>query len=140
MVTSQLFSSIPKSDPLNFGIGKDFKPIKVKDFLQLNKEQISHLAAVKVSSVRFDDTTPTAVREQLEAISVTCNMVAEAFDGDVEKTALWFRTKNPMLGDVSPRDMIRLRRFDRLRKFIVGAMADRVATTRRKVDPIETTA
>lgn len=51
-----------------------------------------------------------------------------AFGGDAEKTALWFRTKNPMLGDVSPRDMIRLRRFDRLRRFINGAMADRAPT------------
>ena len=32
-----------------------------------------------------------------------------------------------MLGDVSPRDMIRLGRYERLRKFIINAMIDRMA-------------
>lgn len=53
------------------------------------------------------------------------DLVAQTFDGDAEKTALWFRTKNPMLGDIAPRDMIRLGRFDRLRRFIIGAIAER---------------
>jgi hypothetical protein len=34
---------------------------------------------------------------------------------------LWFKTRNPLLGDISPRDMIRLGRFERLRKFIINA-------------------
>jgi hypothetical protein len=125
MPTAPLYSNIPKGDPLGFGIGGQFRPEKVRDFLQLKKDEVSRLADVSVKSVRFDAAIPTAVRERFEEIAVTCNMVAEAFDGDVGKTALWFRTRNPMLGDISPRDMIRLRRFDRLRRFIIGAMADR---------------
>ena len=58
-------------------------------------------------------------------------MVAKVFDGDVEKTAVWFRARNPMLGDVSPRDMIRLGRFERLRKFIITAMSANEAQVRR---------
>jgi len=50
-----------------------------------------------------------------------CNLVAEFFDGDPVKTALWFRTPNPMLGDMSPRDMIRYGRYKRLQKFILEA-------------------
>lgn len=87
---------------------------------------MSRLADVSVKSVRYDGSAPAAVLERLEEIAVACNMVAEAFGGDAVKTALWFRTKNPMLGDVSPRDMICLRRFDRLRRYIIGAMAERV--------------
>ena len=32
-----------------------------------------------------------------------------------------------MLGDVSPRDMIRLGRYERLRKFIINALLERLA-------------
>jgi len=126
MNTVSLFQNLPQGDPLGFGLfsGGTFRPEKVRDFLDLSKEEVSRVANVSVKSVRFDDAIPAAVRERFEEIAVTCNLVAEVFDGDKEKTALWFRTKNPMLGDVSPRDMIRLRRFDRLRRFIIGALAD----------------
>lgn len=139
MPTAPLYSNLPHGDPLGFGIGGQFHPEKVRDFLQLKKEEVSRLADVSVKSVRFDAAIPTAVLERFEEIAVTCNMVAEAFDGDVDKTALWFRTRNPMLGDISPRDMIRLRRFDRLRRFIVGAMADRAPVARKTLDPAKTT-
>ncbi len=125
MSIAPLFSNLPEGDPLGFGLGTRFHPEKVKEFLNLKKEDVSRLANVSVNSVRYDGSAPAAVLERFEEIAVACNMVAEAFGGDAAKTALWFRTKNPMLGDVSPRDMIRLRRFDRLRKFIIGAMAER---------------
>ena len=139
MSTAPLYSNLPKGDPLGFGIGGQFHPEKVRDFLQLKKEEVSRLADVSVKSVRFDAAIPTAVLERFEEIAVTCNMVAEAFDGDVEKTALWFRTRNPMLGDISPRDMIRLRRFDRLRRFIIGAVADRAPVAHKTPDPAQMT-
>jgi hypothetical protein len=65
------------------------------------------------------------VRERLEEIAITVNMVAKFFDGDVDKTVTWFKARNPLLGDVSPRDMIRLGRFERLRKFIINAILDK---------------
>lgn len=66
-------------------------------------------------------------------VTGSCNMVAEVFDEDIEKTALWFKTRNPLLGDVSPRDMIRLRRFDRLRRFVLRAIADMAAARKQPV-------
>lgn len=63
--------------------------------------------------------------DRVDEIVATFDLVVQTFDGDAEKTALWFRTKNPMLGDIAPRDMIRLGRFDRLRRFIIGAIAER---------------
>ena len=125
MGTESIFQNLPKGDPLGFGLGSsEFRPEKVRDFLELTKGDVSRVANVSIKSVRFDDAIPTAVLERLEEIAVTCSLVAEVFNGDRGKAALWFRTKNPMLGDVSPRDMIRLRRFDRLRRFIKGAIAD----------------
>jgi hypothetical protein len=37
---------------------------------------------------------------------------------------LWFQTKNPLLGNISPRDMIRYGRYEKLRRFIMNALED----------------
>jgi len=78
-----------------------------------------------VKSVRYDDNIPERVRERLEEIANTINLVAQAFDGDPDKTVSWFKARNPLLGDVSPRDMIRLGRYERLRRFIINATSER---------------
>ena len=123
---SGLFGSLP-DDVLNFGYGSEFNAQKVPQFLGLKKEDVSRIAAVSVKSVRYDDAMPALVRERLEEIANTANWVAQAFNGDVNKTAAWFRACNPLLGDVFPRDMIRLGRYERLRKFIINAMNERLA-------------
>ena len=119
-----LFDSVP-DDLLAFGRGASFAPKKVSEILGLKKEDVSRLAAVSTASVRYDDAIPEQVRDRLEEIASTMNMVAQAFDGDVDKTVAWFKASNPMLGDVSPRDMIRLGKYIRLRKFIINAMMER---------------
>ena len=43
-----------------------------------------------------------------------CEQVVGFFEGDVNRAALWFRLPNPLLGDVSPRDMIRYGRYAKL--------------------------
>jgi len=123
MTTSSLFATVP-DDALRFGIGEQFDPKRVAEWMDLDKTTVSRLASVSKSSVRYDQNIPRAVRERLEDIASIANMVAVVFDGDAAKTALWFRTVNPMLGDISPRDMVRLGRYDRLRKFIVSAISD----------------
>jgi len=57
-------------------------------------------------------------------IEQLCEQVVGFFEGDVAKTALWFRLPNPLLGDVSPRDMIRCGRYARLQQFVTDALAD----------------
>ena len=118
-----LFDSVP-DDYLQFGRGADFNAKAVQGFLSLKKEDISRLSSVSPKSVRFDEAMPEPVRERLEEIAQTINLVARAFDGDTAKTVAWFKARNPLLGDVSPRDMIRLGRYERLRKFIVNAMLE----------------
>ncbi len=119
-----LFGTVPP-DALHFGHGTSFQPRLVQQMLNLNKEDVSRIADVSVKSVRYDDAIPEQVRERFEEIASVMNMVAVVFDGDVDKTVTWFKVRNPMLGDVSPRDMIRLGRYERLRKFIVQAMIQR---------------
>jgi hypothetical protein len=121
----RLFEAVP-NDFMKFGQGMAFDPRKVPQVLGLRSDDVSRLAAIAPSSVRYDDTMPVAMRDRLEEIANTINMVAGLFDGDVNKTAAWFKARNPMLGDVSPRDMIRLGRYERLRKFIINAMTERV--------------
>jgi hypothetical protein len=68
---------------------------------------------------------PLAVRERMEEIASVMNMVAQTFQGDEDKTVAWFKARNPLLGDISPRDMIRLGRYERLRRFIINALIAR---------------
>lgn len=121
-----LFDTVT-NDPLRFGIGSSFEPKRVTEALGLKKQDVPRLASVSVKSVRYDDAMPEQMRERLEEIAQTVNLVAQMFDGDAEKAVAWFKARNPMLGDVSPREMIRLGRYERLRKFIVNALLDRTS-------------
>lgn len=116
-----LFDSVPR-DYFHFGEGPAFQPKIVSDVLGLKKEDVSKLASVSQRSVRYDEAIPEQVKERLQEIAMTANMVAKFFDGDTDKTILWFKARNPLLGDISPKEMIRLGRYERLRKFIVNAV------------------
>jgi hypothetical protein len=119
-----LFDSLPQ-DYFNFGIGDQFNARAVPDALGLKKEDVSRIASVSVKSVRYDKAIPEQMLERLEEIGTTINLVAAFFSGDPVKTIAWFKARNPLLGDISPRDMIRLGRFERLRKFIINAMIEK---------------
>ena len=84
-----LFDIVPP-DVMQFGQGGAFVPKKVPDLLDLKKEDVSRLSGVAVSSVRYDDAIPTPMRDRLEEVANTINMVASMFSGDVNKTAAWF--------------------------------------------------
>ena len=126
---SALFNTVA-DDSLKFGLGPQFNPKGVVDWLGLTNDEVSKIAAVAKSSVRFDKQIPRQVVERFEEIANIVNMVAVVFNGDAQKTALWFRTKNPFLGDVSPRDMVRLGRYDRLRRYVISAMNDQAMSKR----------
>ncbi len=125
MNNMNLFSTVAPSDFLAFGRGSAFEPRKVVEWMDFTKNEVSKITSVAKASVRYDESAPKLVLDRLEEIANIANMVADIFEGDTAKTALWFKTKNPMLGDVSPRDMVRLGRYDRLRRFIVSAIVDR---------------
>ncbi len=109
-------------DYMQFGWGEKFDAKRVTQVLNLKRSDVSKFSSVAESSVRYDDAMPAVVRERMEEIASTVNLVAKQFGGDQEKTVAWFKAKNPLLGDVSPRDMIRLGRYGRLRRFIISAM------------------
>lgn len=127
---NSLFDTVAKRDHLGFWADQSLKPKAVADFLSLGKQDVAKVAGVAISSVRFDQKIPREVLDRLQEIANICALVAEFFGGDVTKTALWFKTKNPSLGGISPRDMIRFGRYSKLQKFVLDALEENAAATR----------
>lgn len=120
---TQLFENVYRNDSLNFWANHgELDYDKVRNFVGLDKTDLSRFANVKKSSVRFDERIPTVLKERLEQIANICLLVAEHFNGDARKTSIWFQTNNPLLGNMSPRDMIRYGRFPKLQRFIHEAV------------------
>jgi len=97
----------------------DYK--RIADLTKLSKTDLGKISQVAKSSVRFDAHIPEPVAERLREIANIANLVAEFFAGDAQKVALWFEIANPMLGNISPRTMIRLGKYKRLLSFVLQA-------------------
>lgn len=94
---------------------------RVVDLVKLNKADLGRLSGIAKSSVSFGSRIPDPVAERLREIANIANLVAEFFNGDVQKVGLWFEMANPSLGNVSPRNMIRSGRHKRLLNFVLSA-------------------
>jgi hypothetical protein len=94
---------------------------RTADLVKLSKDDLSKISKVARSSVRFDEAIPTAVAERLREVANVANLVASYFGGDPHKVGLWFELPNPMLGNVSPRSMIRMNRNKQLLSFVLEA-------------------
>jgi hypothetical protein len=105
----------------------DYK--RIADLTKLSKTDLGKISQVAKSSVRFDAHIPEPVAERLREIANIANLVAEFFSGDAQKVALWFEIANPMLGNISPRTMIRLGKYKRLLSFVLQAREDEVQSS-----------
>jgi hypothetical protein len=103
---------------------------RIAELTKLSKTDLSKIAHVAKSSVRFDVHIPEPVAVRLREIANIANLVAEFFAGDAQKVGLWFEIANPMLGNISPRDMIRVGRYKRLLNFVIDAREAEAATRR----------
>lgn len=121
MTQQTLFRNIHRTDPLEFWSKQGLDYRKVSEFLGFDTDELSKIGGVSKRSVRLDSRIPHDLKVRLEQIANICALVAGYFEGDIDKTALWFRTPNPLLGDISPRDMIRFGRYKRLLKFVSEA-------------------
>lgn len=129
---TSLFGTVAEKDYLGFWANETLNAREVAKFLELDKRDVAKVAEVAHASVRFDQKIPKEVLERLTEIANICELVAQFFVGDVRKTALWFKTKNPQLGDISPRDMIRFGRYEKLRRFVMEALEENRAVPQLK--------
>lgn len=117
-----LFENVYREDSLQFWADQGLNYEKVREVVGLTNQDLSRVANVAVSSVRFDERIPPELKTRMEQIANCCLLVAERFGGDTKKVAIWFGAANPMLGNVSPRDMIRYGRFAKLQRFVMEAL------------------
>jgi uncharacterized protein (DUF2384 family) len=124
MAPAALFDTVPKQDYLALFPegGTDYnKVIKLLDF---KKADVARASNIATHSIRYDPPRmPKELEDRLNEWAVALNLVAQFFR-DEQKTVLWFKTPNPLLGDMTPRDMIRIGRFKKLRRFIQNALAE----------------
>ena len=119
--TSPLFNSIPPEDRFHFFNKGEPDGKKVVNFINFKKEDVSVAAGVPLNNVRYDNKMSEELRERLVEWATAINLVGCYFN-DPDKTMLWFQVPNPLLGGMSPRDMIRVGRFKKLLKFIQTAI------------------
>jgi len=95
---------------------------KVVKILKYKKEDVSVATSVPLASIRYEEKKmPAELRERLTQWATALNLVAGFFQ-DTGKTIIWFAMPNPLLGGMSPRDMIRVGRFKKLLNFIQTAL------------------
>ena len=120
---AELFNNVFEKDSLKFWANHgllDYE--RVRALVGLTNQDLSRVANVSAASVRFDERIPPELKARMEQIANCALLVAERFDGDARKVAIWFGAPNPMLGNVSPRNMIRYGRFAKLQRFIMEAL------------------
>ena len=116
-----LFDNIAQEDPLGFyqdGSAQYERPV---EFLHLRKDEIAAATELPKKSIRYDGKIPPVLKERLHEWAQLINLVAGHFN-DPDKTMTWFQTPNPLLGNISPKQMIVLGRFNKLFEFIKTAL------------------
>lgn len=119
-----LFRTIPEKDYLHVFNEGTVDGQKVVDLLNYKKADVSTATNVPVSSIRYEpQKMPLELKERLTEWATALNLVYGFFK-DKDKTMLWFSIPNPLLGDMAPRDMIRVGRFKKLLNFIQTAIEE----------------
>ena len=119
---SNMAFNIPK-DRFNLFQGSDVRGEEVVKLLKYKKREVSQASGVGLNSIRYDVKMPQELEDRLIEWATTINLVADFFK-DVHKTMLWFHTPNPLLGEQTPRDIIRIGRSKKLIKFIRNALSE----------------
>lgn len=119
--STALFNTIPKKDLLSLFAGGHTNFQKVVKLLEFSKSDVAKASKIPSMSVRYDQKIPKDLADRLQEWAIALNIVAQYFQ-DEHKTVLWFKTPNPLLGNIAPRDMIRVGRFKKLQRFIQNAL------------------
>jgi hypothetical protein len=123
MNRAALFNTVPTEDHLAlFDAGKtDYQ--EVVRLLDFTKREVARASNLPLRSIRYGQKMPKELEERLSEWAIALAIVAQFFK-DAHKTILWFRTPNPLLGNIPPREMIRVGRFNKLARFISNALSE----------------
>lgn len=92
---------------------------KIKKVIDLTDNDFASATNFPVTSLKSGASKlPKDFLRILQDLGNGINLVAEAFNGDMKKVNLWFQIRNPQLGNISPRDMIKHGRFKKLLQHI----------------------
>ncbi len=123
MTAQALFHTGIEKDYLRLFNGTKPKFDRVREVLDLKYQDIAKATGFPSHAVRPDKKMPKELEEKITEWAIAISLVAKFFK-DPDKTVLWFKTANPLLGNVTPRDMIRVGRFKKLEKFILSALEE----------------
>src|SRR3990167_3913265 len=122
LAKSALFNTVPEEDYLQLFPKGHIDGKKVVDFLKYKKADVAAATNVPESTIRYEpQKMPIELKERLTEWAIALNLV-QGFFKDEAKTILWLSIPNPLLGGMSPRDMIRVGRFKKLLNFIKTAL------------------
>ena len=123
-MSPSVFSTAPEKDYLGLFNGSEPNYKSIVKFTHFKKEEISRATGFSLNMVRYDDKIPQELRDRFMEWASLLNLVAGFFRGDAQKTAIWFTVPNPLLGNFSPRDMIRFGRYKRLMAFVLNSLEE----------------
>jgi hypothetical protein len=122
-MSSALYQTVPQHMPDVLFSGGVADPAKTIKFLDFTAADVATATGVSRKAVQLKVRIPEDVRARLTEIATICALVMDFFGGDVDKTHLWFTTRNPLLGNLSPREMIRFGLYRRVLRFVQEARA-----------------
>ncbi len=126
---SDVFATVPQTHKVKEFYDSDgkLKALEVLAFLDFHKRDMCVATMIKPGSMRFDHRMPKIVERYLADIVNCIEHVDEYFEGNHTKTKTWFLVKNPMLGEIAPRALIRIGRVQKLLKMIIDLKSGNIA-------------
>lgn len=122
----RLFDSVPLALPMLYNEQGRVQLEEVRKLLDLSKSDFAKAAHSSQKQMADALRIPKEVEERVRVWALVLEEVARFFDGDVKKTVLWFNIPNPLLGEVSPRDMILYGRASKLLQIVRDEIAGEV--------------
>lgn len=113
-----------KKDYLNLFNNGQPQYKNIMRILGFTKKHVACATNIPFNKINFKKGIPTQLRQHFCQWANLINLVAGFFDGDEEKTILWLVSSNPLLGDIPPRNMILMGRYEKLLKFVENSLAE----------------
>ena len=126
---NQLFANLPTGNLL--GVIKENGVYDYQQAAKLvginSKKAVAKAAGIPELSVRYDDRMSVNLKEFFNEIISVLSIVAKEMNNDKDKVRLWFSMPNPVLGGVSPSQMILIGKYKKLLKFIERSLNGEMA-------------